>query len=251
MDIGFTLMLKEELNKQLDFAQQLNFEYVELPFYYAEYEFMEKEDREILLDKLNERSLYATIHAPFGLMLSSTNPIIKKAMDFSFVDLCNKAKQLKAKYIVLHPGLTEQTSFDRTYPFFSKSLETFYKIAKEKQIDLLIENMDKSQILLWKKEEEILKTIDEYPYVKINYDVGHANTIADPIALYEKIEKNVVALHLHDNHGNKDEHLALGEGNIDWKNLFKKLEKNVNLTIENNSLNDVKKSKEFIDSLKG
>jgi sugar phosphate isomerase/epimerase len=57
--------------------------------------------------------------------------------------------------------------------------------------------------------------------LRFNFDVGHAN-LADGAA-EERLEKafvplreQVVSLHLHDNHGEKDEHLPPYEGSIDW-----------------------------------
>jgi sugar phosphate isomerase/epimerase len=34
----------------------------------------------------------------------------------------------------------------------------------------------------------------------------------------------IIHVHLHDNHGKKDEHLSLGKGNIDWKKVLRKLQ---------------------------
>jgi sugar phosphate isomerase/epimerase len=57
--------------------------------------------------------------------------------------------------------------------------------------------------------------------LRFNFDVGHANLADGPAE--ERIEKGfallrdlVASVHLHDNHGDKDEHLAPYDGSIDW-----------------------------------
>jgi sugar phosphate isomerase/epimerase len=57
--------------------------------------------------------------------------------------------------------------------------------------------------------------------LRFNFDVGHAN-LADGAA-EERLEKSfapmkdlLASVHLHDNHGEKDEHLLPYEGSIDW-----------------------------------
>jgi len=57
--------------------------------------------------------------------------------------------------------------------------------------------------------------------LRINFDVGHAHLTEGPEN--ERIAKNleplrelVVSAHIHDNHGEKDEHLPPYDGTIDW-----------------------------------
>lgn len=77
--------------------------------------------------------------------------------------------------------------------------------------------------------------------LRFNFDIGHAN-LADGTA-EERIEASFTPLrelaasvHLHDNHGEKDEHLAPYDGAIDWSAAINTLksatEKNLPLTIE-------------------
>ncbi|MHC1565516.1 MAG: TIM barrel protein, partial [Candidatus Syntropharchaeales archaeon] len=47
-------------------------------------------------------------------------------------------------------------------------------------------------------------------------DVGHANTAG---VLDEFLTCDINHIHLHDNNGGTDEHLAIGEGTIDFKEV--------------------------------
>src|SRR5262249_512026 len=74
-----------------------------------------------------------------------------------------------------------------------------------------------------------------------NFDIGHAN-LADN-GEHDRIEESfsplrdlVASVHIHDNHGEKDEHLPPYDGSIDWKSAIKTLksapEKDLPLMLE-------------------
>jgi sugar phosphate isomerase/epimerase len=52
--------------------------------------------------------------------------------------------------------------------------------------------------------------------VRICFDIGHAHIESDAMAGFELLRERVVTTHIHDNHGEKDEHLLPYEGTIDW-----------------------------------
>jgi sugar phosphate isomerase/epimerase len=57
-------------------------------------------------------------------------------------------------------------------------------------------------------------------------DVGHANTNEGSTKYIEKFADKIVCVHIHDNNGKYDEHLAIGTGTINWNFLageFKKI----------------------------
>lgn len=43
---------------------------------------------------------------------------------------------------------------------------------------------------------------------------------SDNIFLWKRIKLCCLGLHLHDNHGLRDEHLAIGQGKIEWPPIF-------------------------------
>lgn len=76
------------------------------------------------------------------------------------------------------------------------------------------------------------------------FDVGHwhayAQTALEPwlAALGDRL----LSLHLHDNRGLMDEHLALGEGSVPWREFYgavRSLERPLNWVLENRSVADV------------
>ena len=52
--------------------------------------------------------------------------------------------------------------------------------------------------------------------LKLCFDIGHAHIEEGVEASFDAMRERVVTTHIHDNHGEKDEHLLPFEGTIDW-----------------------------------
>ena len=55
-------------------------------------------------------------------------------------------------------------------------------------------------------------------------DTGHAKVSGDIYSVTHKLGQHLRMIHAHDNHGNGDEHLAPGNGNIDWNRFLTELD---------------------------
>ena len=65
--------------------------------------------------------------------------------------------------------------------------------------------------------------VDHIPDAGICLDVGHMHAHFKDELPFEKFVDKIFAVHLHDNHGDKDAHLLPFEGTLDWKWLIDKL----------------------------
>jgi sugar phosphate isomerase/epimerase len=67
--------------------------------------------------------------------------------------------------------------------------------------------------------------MDEFdtPSVGVVIDTGHRNMSGDPAAALRTAGQHLITLHLHDNHGERDEHLLCGRGAIDWVDVMQAL----------------------------
>ena len=59
--------------------------------------------------------------------------------------------------------------------------------------------------------------------VGVVIDSGHRNLSGDPPAALRAVSEHLISLHLHDNHGERDEHLLPGRGDIAWKEVYRAL----------------------------
>ena len=78
--------------------------------------------------------------------------------------------------------------------------------------------------------EDIEPVLDEVPHLGITLDVGHANLYSaenKSLSIIKKLGKSIRHVHLHDNFGGDspkaDLHLPIGEGNVDFRSIFKAL----------------------------
>lgn len=149
----------------------------------------------------------------------SWNPAnLKREIDF--------AHQLGGETLVLHPecfGLVDED--DRPdWPEIVRVAEYAAKFG----VRLAMENMKNSIWML----DRILDEIGDDPEetnLGICIDIGHANQSEDagrhPVTNYlERYAGQVIHLHLHDNHGERDDHFLPGEGTIDWPRVLGVLE---------------------------
>jgi sugar phosphate isomerase/epimerase len=193
-------------------------------------------------------SIKPTIHSPISdINISSPNESIRKASVSQIKKSMNLAHQLDAKIVVVHPG--QMPFLARIFP--EKILEYNYNslaecadYAQELSIKMCVENMPDMEGYLFKDINDLSNTVKELG-VFMTLDVGHAHNIG--FSTEEMVKSNHLHhIHLSDNDGSFDNHETLGNGTIDFNDLFERL-KDDNysgiLTIE------VKNKQEIIESL--
>lgn len=100
-------------------------------------------------------------------------------------------------------------------------------VCEKLNVPLAIENIDCQSVFL-----ETFKHIS-HPYLKFCYDSGHNNAFDKDYDYLDNFGDKLIALHLHDNNGQDDQHTLEKYGNIDWEKIAKKIaDKNLVLDYE-------------------
>jgi sugar phosphate isomerase/epimerase len=141
-----------------------------------------------------------------------------EAMD-EFKRAIDVSEDLPFSRMVLHMGGSREEADPRKRDAAFSTLEHLVLHAHHAGVTLAVENTTSEM-----GEPAYLRAfVDETRLtgLRFNFDVGHAN-LADGSA-EERLEKSfapmkdlVASVHLHDNHGDKDEHLLPYQGSIDW-----------------------------------
>ena len=99
---------------------------------------------------------------------------------------------------------------------FVQNMGEVAEYAAAAGVRLALENMGRGGYTC--EPERLLKLIENLgaPNVGVVIDVGHRNLAGDPVAALRTVGEHLITLHLHDNHGEQDEHLLPGRGNIAW-----------------------------------
>jgi sugar phosphate isomerase/epimerase len=214
------------LLQRIDFAIENRIN-PEIYFSAEDLDAFQEKDAKQLAETLHQNGLQITLHGPF--MDLSPGGIDKKIKEVTF-DRFRKVIELalffKPKTIVFHPGY-EKWKFDGNVKLWlESSLQTWRPLVKEAQelgLTLAIENVfEESPDPLKALLEEIDST-----HFRFCFDTGHYHAFTlskTPLPdWFEALGKHMVEVHLHDNHGEMDEHLPVGEGNFDFDQFFKLL----------------------------
>ena len=244
MKIGASTLatFNNSLNSSLEFIESLGIKYVELLHQYPTEEFD--------LDLLNSYNLDYTIHAPFmdvniaALGSKSRANSIEQIKDS--VDLAN---EIDASVVVVHPGLIPFLAKDmpeEIYKVANASIKEICEYSKDLGVNTTIENMPAFESMIYQDMNRLNELLVEYD-MGMTFDIGHAHHSGiSPDAVYFDSIKHI---HAHDNMGDDDSHLPLGEGNIQLNDIISTFEKkNYDgiYMIEVNSKDSIKKSLEYL-----
>ncbi len=131
------------------------------------------------------------------------------------------AEYIPFKNLVVHLGEKEDTWSPRTMEYAETALEHLGAFAHPLGVRLLVENLT-SEPTTPMHLVHILE-LGHLPNIGVCLDLGHAHMtvgVADAIAT---LADRIGSVHVHDNHGLKDEHLWPGDGTIDWPATAKAL----------------------------
>ena len=130
------------------------------------------------------------------------------------------AEQIPITAITLHLGLKDDPWNTRALENSLTAIEHIKAFAHPLGVKVLLENLQ-NEVTTPEHLLEILH-IGHFNNVGITLDVGHAHLSDTGLDhAFELLRPRIAELHLHDNHGLKDEHLWPGTGSIDWTNLAK------------------------------
>jgi sugar phosphate isomerase/epimerase len=174
---------------------------------------------------LEAEGIPVSVHGPlFDLNPGSLDNIIRDYTKFTFMRALNICALLKAEIVVFHLGLNPLIPSNYREASLDVSLKTFRPVvnhAKRLGIVIAIENMFLGKPDLLKR---VIETIDS-PHMQVCLDIGHVNVYSTvPLKRwFDALAKYVVKVHINDNDGQNDLHLAFGAGNVDIGEAYRLL----------------------------
>ncbi|MFW6176399.1 MAG: sugar phosphate isomerase/epimerase family protein [Thermoplasmatota archaeon] len=207
------------------------------------------EFRDQIEDHLSTVDMEIQIHSQLNdVNIASINPTLRKASINEIEKTFKLANSIDVKMVTVHPGIYSPLSiyWDETAKTAIESLNKLKIKSDEYGVTVAMENLPKMWLALCSKPEETRDFLDETG-LDFCLDVGHAYT-SD--SLDEFLEFKPVNLHLHDNVGEEDSHLALGDGEIDFEYVLDRLESyQGNYVIEGRAKDELIESKKYLKGL--
>lgn len=164
-----------------------------------------------------------SVHAPLSdINIASINQKMGNESIRQINETIKIASKLNISLITMHPGHLSPLGVlvpEEVKEINKRSVKQISKTAEEYGVTIALENMPNQRITTCHSLKELLEIADSN--VGICFDIGHANT-NNNIGEFLDYGK-FVNVHIHDNFGKNDPHLVIGEGNIDFRNVLKKL----------------------------
>jgi len=197
---------------------------------------------------------YTTIHgAFFDVLVFSDDNKIREVSELRVRQSLDIGMRLGCKGIVFHGNINPLLLNTAAGPLYEKHwLETtktfFTKVCKEHPgINIYMENMwDTNPDNLANLASE-MSSIENFG---LCFDYAHANISPTDTKIWsEKLGPYIRHVHINDNDGKRDLHLALGDGSTDWNKFFELQAKYfpaASTLIETSSPENQRKSLEFL-----
>lgn len=186
---------------------------------------------------LSKTGLEVVGHTAWYLDIGSPIEAVRRAV-LSELKICvDVFSRLGAEKMNVHPTHLPKTFKNAeatSIRLNAKTLIALAGYAKPHGIEIMVEN---APYETFRKPAMMARLLAAAP-VKFHLDMGHANVNVKRNSTEEFLRllgKKLIHVHAHDNKGKEDQHLPIGEGNINWKSVvsaLKKIRYNNTITIE-------------------
>ncbi len=169
---------------------------------------------------LEGAGLKATVHAPFSDMsMGARDGRVLKAVRARLLRSVEIAGVFKAPSLVCHTGFDRRHYWNMEEAWLETALETvdiLQQAAGDAGTRLMIENVFEADPRI---HQRILSQFHEVGFC---YDIGHHRVFShtDQKGWLNGLGDRLAQLHLHDNRGRHDDHLTIGQGDLDFHGLF-------------------------------
>ena len=213
--------------------KRLGFDYVEIGIEEpaATPQILMRQSQEILR-LLMETGLFPIGHTAYWVGFGSSHEKVRQGWVEEAKSMIQAASQLNIQLLNFHYnarlGRVGAKDWSRSdfIQNFTDSMKTLTDFATSLNVELMLENSPPQGLYPLEGIEYFAQVINKVPKLKFHCDVAHAyieNGMNGVKQYLDEFGDRLVHVHLHDNHGKQDEHLPLGDGNIDFRRVVKAL----------------------------
>jgi sugar phosphate isomerase/epimerase len=212
MKIGFMNNPAASVYDEIAFIGEAQYEFVDLTI---EGPNALSPDPERVLALLDKYSLFIVGHTDPCLPFAYPLEPIRKAC-FSELERCAGIfSSLGATVMNIHPCYYCPPAMKEDLVHLNiEALKPLAEMANSHGLTLILENFKAP----FDSVSTYSRMLEEVPGLQIHLDIGHANLGQDDgVRFCTQLGEHIRHVHFSDNHGQEDEHMPLGMGNIDWK----------------------------------
>ena len=209
----------------LEFAGSEGFDAVEIlcdfPFCHVD-TFSDKE-REEFARTARDKNITLIAHAPmFGMNLCCLNPGILRESLRQHIESARMTGEMGGRLLVAHSGVLPSQHPRVREIAYSHALDSLKRLVDEAArygVVIALENVafnDEG----WERNADDLLLLARNSGAKICFDTGHARLAWGDLRALNVLAGEVVHVHISDNLGGKDDHLPMGDGEIEFEPLI-------------------------------
>ncbi|MBS7640969.1 sugar phosphate isomerase/epimerase [Candidatus Bathyarchaeota archaeon] len=209
---------------------------------------------------VRDEGLSVSVHAPFAdINIASTSPSIRNAIMRRLKKSMRLSAKLCPEYWIFHSGVRSAVSDilpELDWKINLDSIRILLREARKYSLKISVENTPRTFPFLIRCAEDLERLYeqlgDDGLELGVTLDVGHANIGGELDKMIRLFHRRIVHTHLHDNNGDRDSHLGIGFGKINWPKLILDLRSvgyNGALVVE--SINNVNESISLLRKLIG
>lgn len=236
MKIGMMNDPAKDIIEEFTFAGENKFDFVDLTIEPPNAQIVDIDIQKILA-LCKKHNIKIIGHTNFYMPWASPIKRLKDASMQEFTDHFIFFNKLGVKYVNLHANWYQPNSSNKEIiSRIIESLKELVVIAKRYDLKLMLENQPNGPL---STPESLIPVFDKVDNLFFHLDVGHAQVAGRSENLTNKFIANfkdkLVHVHISDNKGNNDDHLPIGTGIIDWKDMLKQLKRvgyNNTITLE-------------------
>ena len=190
---------------------------------------MQRQDREVLRRQLESYGLQVVASQAnwLDLNLASYNPGVREESVRQMKECIELLHDLGGKAVVIQPGRLDGVwgleSEQDARQFSKESISACVEYAERLGITLAIETSIRNFMRTGREVVELIEEIGS-PAVQACVDVSNVNTVQSPLEALEEAKDHLAHMHLADNDGKIQGKWAVGEGNVDFAAVARKLE---------------------------
>ena len=222
MKIGAVNNYNNDVCDEIRLIASEGFDFVDLTL---EPLFSDKLDVESVKKAVDETGIEVIGHTSPFLPVIFPLKSIRQASMKEFEKYIDFFSNLKVKLMNVHPSLNGTLMSKRDMIRYNKQfISKINDMCMKKDITLMLESVLKP----FNTPEIFEHLLDGLDNVKLHLDVGHCNVNTDRELVdefFSAFADRIVHVHFSDNYGNRDDHLPLGCGSIDWKKVVDILKK--------------------------
>lgn len=200
-----------------------------------------REQRDAIHQALDHYGMSLICHLPTFIHTADLTKSIREASLAELLNSLAVADELGARKVVLHPSFVG--GMGRNVPELSRRyaiecLDAVARLAQKSDCRVCLENLF-ARLTPFTTPDAFEAIFERWPHLAMTLDVGHAFIDGRGMDLIleflNRFGSRIDHIHISDNFGQRDEHLAVGDGAIDFKALvdaLKQIDYDDTMTLE-------------------